>query len=820
MKTFYLLLYFLLVTCVYSQIPEWVNYTNVQNINVIAYEGDFLWIGTDGGLVKFNRTSGEKHCYNMANSGLPSNKITALAIDNNGNKWIGAATFSGPSGGGLVKFDNQTWMLYNSTNSGLPYNYVTCIAFDINGDKWIGTQWGLAKFDGLNWTKYDQWNSGLPQNDISDIAIDANGTKWIGVRSGNGGLVKLADTTWTLYNTSNSGLPDNDINCLIESNGIKWIGSKSGLARFDDQFWSIYNNQNVFMNHFVTDLAIDPLVNKIWVATKQGLYDYDGIQWTYLACPNVGLVNDNLTAVAVTPDGVKWFGTFETGLTRWDEINLSRPDIDNSNLTQSYINCSAEDKNGVKWFGTTAGLIKFAGIYDNYNNGAVYTTLNSSLPSNNVTSIVVDANNNKWIGTIGGGIVKISGTPSKDETWTIYNTINSNIPANDIYSLALDTNSVLWIGTFYGLVKFDGLNWILYNHYNTPMMDDFIAIVIVDQNNVKWAGSVNCGLFKFDDVNWTIYTTANSGLPLNRISALAMDENMVLWIGTLWGGGLTKFDGINWTTYNGGNSPLPNGNLTAIKAENNGNKWIATFGGGVAKFDGLNWTLYNSTTAPFPRDHISSILIDHNGVKWFSSEMRDLNDISSLTLLYEEGGVPVELNAFSTVCVNNDVNIKWETITETNNYGFELLRDNLLISFVKGNGSTTEKQFYSVEDKNLSAGNYNYKLYQIDFNGQKDLVATSNVEVNNIVLSYQLQQNYPNPFNPITTIKYSIPSPNMVTIKIFDILGTEVTTLINEFKNAGFYEVNFDGSKLSSGTYFYRIKSGTFSETKKLLLLK
>ncbi|MFH0735697.1 MAG: T9SS type A sorting domain-containing protein [bacterium] len=81
-------------------------------------------------------------------------------------------------------------------------------------------------------------------------------------------------------------------------------------------------------------------------------------------------------------------------------------------------------------------------------------------------------------------------------------------------------------------------------------------------------------------------------------------------------------------------------------------------------------------------------------------------------------------------------------------------------------------------------------------------------------------QNYPNPFNPSTTIKYSIPHSNIVTLKVYDVLGKEVANLVNEYKNAGSYEVNFDGSKLSSGTYFYQLKAGQFTETKKLLLLK
>jgi hypothetical protein len=85
---------------------------------------------------------------------------------------------------------------------------------------------------------------------------------------------------------------------------------------------------------------------------------------------------------------------------------------------------------------------------------------------------------------------------------------------------------------------------------------------------------------------------------------------------------------------------------------------------------------------------------------------------------------------------------------------------------------------------------------------------------------YNLYQNYPNPFNPTTIIRYSIINPDLVKIKIYDILGREVSTLVNEFKQVGNYDVQFDASGLASGIYLYRIESGSFVETKKMILLK
>ncbi|MGA8265599.1 MAG: T9SS type A sorting domain-containing protein, partial [Ignavibacteriaceae bacterium] len=91
---------------------------------------------------------------------------------------------------------------------------------------------------------------------------------------------------------------------------------------------------------------------------------------------------------------------------------------------------------------------------------------------------------------------------------------------------------------------------------------------------------------------------------------------------------------------------------------------------------------------------------------------------------------------------------------------------------------------------------------------------------NSAPLSFRLYQNYPNPFNPSTTIKYSLPKEGVVTLKVYNVLGKEVKTLVNEFENAGAYNVSFNASDLPSGIYFYRFISGNFTQVKKLVLLK
>ena len=98
--------------------------------------------------------------------------------------------------------------------------------------------------------------------------------------------------------------------------------------------------------------------------------------------------------------------------------------------------------------------------------------------------------------------------------------------------------------------------------------------------------------------------------------------------------------------------------------------------------------------------------------------------------------------------------------------------------------------------------------------------AVAGININQVPFNYNLEQNYPNPFNPTTTIRYSIPGIQYVSIKVFDILGRDVATLVSGLQTRGLHSVKFDGSKLPGGIYLYRMRAGNFAETKKLILLK
>ena len=192
--------------------------------------------------------------------------------------------------------------------------------------------------------------------------------------------------------------------------------------------------------------------------------------------------------------------------------------------------------------------------------------------------------------------------------------------------------------------------------------------------------------------------------------------------------------------------------------------------------------------------------------------------------LIPEDPVPVELISFNAVVKNTLVELTWQTATEINNRGFEVQRkmehgEFSIIGFVEGNGTTTEIRNYTFTDENVAHGLYLYRLKQIDFDG--NFTYLDNIEVEVFApLVFSLEQNYPNPFNPSTSINYSIPANGFITLKVYDVLGNEVAILVSDEKSAGNHVVSFDAVNLSSGLYFYTLQSGSFTETKKMVLLK
>jgi len=190
-----------------------------------------------------------------------------------------------------------------------------------------------------------------------------------------------------------------------------------------------------------------------------------------------------------------------------------------------------------------------------------------------------------------------------------------------------------------------------------------------------------------------------------------------------------------------------------------------------------------------------------------------------------ESAVPVELISFNAELLNGNVQLNWITGTETNNKGFEVERSDdsykwVKIGYTAGYGTSVSDHSYSFTDKDVLEGKYGYRLKQLDFGGGFKYSSIINVNVINSSTAFNLEQNYPNPFNPETVINYQLPSNNFVNLKVFNVLGMEIITLVNRYMEAGRHTVKFNGDKLPGGVYIYRLSAGNYSTSRKLILLK
>jgi ligand-binding sensor domain-containing protein len=396
----------------------------------------------------------------------------------------------------------------------------------------------------------------------------------------------------------------------------------------------------------------------------------------------------------------------------------------------------------------------------------IYTTNNSGLPSNLVGGILIDSNNVKWI-TTDNGLAKLQGN-----TWTVYDTLNSGLPQNHCYGIVLDKKNKMWMTCpIKGLVKYDGINWTVYNNENTGLPVNWSGHVNVDDDDIKWfAGH---GLFKYNDTNWIYYNTNNSGLPTNSTLGIIVKNNIV-WVGTYMGG-LVRFDGVNWTVYNTLNSGIPSNWIYMITSDLQNNLWFATFFGGLAKYNESQniWTVYNTTNSGLHHNNLYSVYVDNNNIKWIGGGgMAIFNDTTWQIFTYP-------------------------FITEVFNFSKDRYGNMWICSDI---------------------GLYVYNP-----------AGVVGIENNTTVISenYLFIQNYPNPFNNEIKIKYQVArqgktlgNNKYVSLKIYDILGKEITTLVNKKQDIGEYEVSFNGINLAGGIYFAVLKIDSKVKVHKIVLQK
>ena len=620
----HLSLFTILFSLLYFQdlIAQNENWDNIisggKNIICLAEYGNYIWAGTDIGLIKLNKNDGSIVIFDKTYD-LPANFITAIALNNEGNIWFGLSTFEG-LGYGLVKYDGTNFTIYNTSNSGLPGNYISALCFDEEGVLWIGCSSGygyLVKFDDVNWTVYNSNNSPLPADKpIKSITIDP--TKlWVGTY---GGLFSFDGSNWESY----PQLPSVIVKTVfVDKNNIKWVGMFGGIAKYNDTTWTVFSANDsttpLYYNE-VNSITIDEK-NVLWAGTYKGLVKYDSDGWVIYNTTNSGLPANQVKIVMADKENIKWLGSFDWNnngrLSKFDEQNWQNYKTWKGGLNSNYINYIKKEDNKTLWIGTDRDLNSVAG--HNWKSFSWGDSLNYTEFYSFVSS-TTDNDGNLWFALRGGwpiGSDPVSGILKYDgQNWTKYDPQNSDLPVCIINKIDYSfEDNLIWLATSIGAVKYDGNNWIILDTLQNIIPFPYLTTMII-YKDVKWFGSRYYGLIRYDNNSWILYNTSNSDLPDDQITDLYLNSNDNLWISTQ--NGLAHFDKNNWNVYNTSNSGLPDNWITCCIVDNQNKSLIGTFGGGFVEFDGENWAVYNKNNSPLLGNIIDDLEEDVNGNIWIA----------------------------------------------------------------------------------------------------------------------------------------------------------------------------------------------------------
>lgn len=684
---------------------------------------------------------------------------------------------------GLLVFTLLSTIL-NAQDSHISYYYgpaeVSSMAAD--GDRlWIGSNTGLFNVN-INSGKTETFqtvNSGIQSNKIATIAIDRKGAKWIGHPDG----ISVYDgSAWKNYKVSDfiqaNSYFNNISSIAFGKDNTAWIGTYKGLVRFDGNNWTLFRPTNTEDSYFSVNAIIVDNSDIKWLATSRGLEMFDGSSWTIIDTTKGGIKTDGIHCLAIDSKGSKWFSTGAMVLYKYDGekmVSYKIPTADSAGY-YTYVNSVSIDKNDIVWIGSDKLLSFDGGSWKSYNQK------DHKLPGNYVNSVISDNSGNIWAGT-DKNAARLNGS-----SFTTFDLSNSGLPDNHVRSILSDMEGNTWVisAGYLSVIK-NGI-WYNFNKKNSGLPSDYVTSLAFDRFNNKWIGTSN-GLVKYDgNRTWTVYNSQNSGLLDNFVSALAFDSKGVLWIAA--NEGLAKFDGHNWKFYNRFNSGF-SGQPFSLAVDLEDIKWIG-LGTGLLKFEGNSWELYDKGWTP-------SIVIDKDNTKWFSSSR--LTDNKNWTYYNASSMV------YSVIPISRDSVL---LASETGLAGVNLSSGSL--QWHPLNDKLLDKALRTIfldSNSNLWVGS---EYGGIAVYNEKGLASASS--------GFLLNQNYPNPFNSSTTIYYNVPSAGATVLKVYDILGREVTTLVDEFKAPGTYKVNFYAGSLAGGVYVYSVTSGGRRESRKLVLLK
>jgi photosystem II stability/assembly factor-like uncharacterized protein len=618
--------------------------------------------------------------------------------------------------------------------------------------------------------------------------------------------------------------------------------------------------------------------NNLVIANSRNVYlsTNGGNDWQqiYLAIEDITAIGTDLNGdifVATNRTGInfsftKIFKTADHGL-NWNEVyssseGLTSFEYSNNNIYVGYANGILKSTNGgLSWshINISGGsncfdlevdvlnnifFIGGGGVFKSTNDGDTweYLGFDDLLP----LSIESDSDQYIYLGTQNGVYI------SSDQGQSWYES-SDGIQNQVIFSLKKISNGELLCGTGGAGIYLSINNGESWNQIGLPEIR--IQTLFVNSQNIIYSGTQSAGIFKSTDKGdyWI-----GSGLAGMKINTIAVNSNNIMYAGgepmTIANNKHLFFSsdsGINW-------SPLdhPYVRINKILVTSQNIVFTATAGGGVYRSinNGLTWEQKNSGLTG---SHIKSIALNSNYEIFAGTDYYGICKSTNNGNIWQQIGLPdysindIEINSVGEIYVSTykhyqtfeiykstDDGVTWakfnsgipnvpvSTLTKNDNDdifagtesdGVYILKKDSIIWSPANSGLTnlTISDLLIDLDGFVYAGTNGSGVF-ISYNSTTGLQEETNI----VPTSEALLSNYPNPFNPLTIIGFRLSRASNITLKIFDLLGNEISTLIDEYRIAGTHEFEFNASGLTSGVYFYQLKAGDYADTKKMILLK
>jgi hypothetical protein len=318
---------------------------------------------------------------------------------------------------------------------------------------------------------------------------------WLSILYSFGSFFILSQPQLINYNQSNSPLPFNTVRCIAIQDSIKWFGTDDGLARFDNQNWTIYNSSNSPLSS--NDIRALKVENDsiLWIGTiSGGIFQFNGINWINYTEFNSGLLDNLVRGIEIDLENNIWFATTE-GISMFDRINWYHWTISSHGLQTNNITSIGIGQQNEKFIGTINGGLNY---FTPDNQLTIHSIVESGLPDNSALDIDIDANGKPWYATPAAGLVTDLGVGGP---WDRFNLSNSPIPTNGLTCLAIDPiDQRIFMGTeLYGIVIKKGNIWFNYSMENIGLQDNYITALAHENNQIKWIGTYDHGVIRIDE---------------------------------------------------------------------------------------------------------------------------------------------------------------------------------------------------------------------------------------------------------------------------------------------------------------------------------